>query len=468
MSEVNRTKRILSKAGTIVLCVVVVVAAVLLVFSIFSGNGRTLPGGYRPLTVLSGSMEPTLPVGSVVISKAVDPATIETGDIVTFAQTGDLTGRTSPFVTHRVTEVVSGDSGLSFLTKGDANNSADMDPVLAERVVGKVTLTLPYLGYVTRFVRSPLGLILMIVLPAAILIVWEGIGLVNGRKKLTKPDKKTATILILALAGAGCAGAVFGTQGNVTSAYFATVQSVDANFSTGTWEEPPQPSVDLTLSAGTAKAVRPTEVPPGPASFTIASIDEESGELKLDFGELHPGNTNNSVDVFRIKNEGDDPIEIDVVGAQGFEPFVVSVGQGSHGMPVTLEPGEEYSIDIKLGIVQGAAGDYTGVIRIKVTGLSATYDIPALVTVIDDGQGPEKGNADEEVGAAQSLLGEPILGGGVDSGTTTTTGALGDQSGQGSEEADGGDISTTTTTSGGSDPDGGLPRIDPEPSPAEE
>jgi signal peptidase len=207
---VSRGKKILTRSGTALLCLAVALAAALLVLQAFANNGKALPGGYRPLVVLSGSMEPAMPVGSVVLTKSVVSGGVDAGDIITFALTSDMTGRTNPFATHRVVRVVEGETGRGFVTKGDANNAQDPSPVPAERLIGKVVLVVPYVGHLTHFVQSPFGLILMILLPGAILVIWEGIDLVRRRTKIPQTVAMIVVVLMLCFVGAAQAGLAAG------------------------------------------------------------------------------------------------------------------------------------------------------------------------------------------------------------------------------------------------------------------
>ena len=76
-------------------------------------------------------------------------------------------------------------TGLSFVTKGDANNTTDLNPVVAGQVVGRVVLIVPFVGRLSLFVHSLWGWILMVILPALILISWEVVDVVvlAGKKK---------------------------------------------------------------------------------------------------------------------------------------------------------------------------------------------------------------------------------------------------------------------------------------------
>ena len=110
--------------------------------------------GFRPYVVLSGSMEPSYSVGSLIYVKAVDPRELETGDVITFMITEGTVA------THRITEVVLDDNDptvVRFRTKGDANESEDGSLVHYKNVIGSPVFTIPKLGYVANYIQNPPG-----------------------------------------------------------------------------------------------------------------------------------------------------------------------------------------------------------------------------------------------------------------------------------------------------------------------
>ena len=123
--------------------------------------------GWRVDTVFSGSMEPQLKVGGVVVTRPVEAEDIKVGDTITF-----YSPLSEQLTSHRVIAVEEG-SSVHFRTNGDANEDADPFIVPAQNVVGKVCFHLPYFGYVTQFVKTPLGFLLTLCLPGLIIIVME-------------------------------------------------------------------------------------------------------------------------------------------------------------------------------------------------------------------------------------------------------------------------------------------------------
>lgn len=148
-------------ATVLLLCVVVPLATFLV--------GAWL-AGWRLQHVSTPSMEPTYPVGSLVVSDPVDPSEVDVGNVITFVDPGDR-GRT---VTHRVVEVqASPDDGLSFVTRGDNNPDVDREPVPARNVQSRVRWAVPALGSWLAQVQSPAGVAVLLGLPLLVLVVGE-------------------------------------------------------------------------------------------------------------------------------------------------------------------------------------------------------------------------------------------------------------------------------------------------------
>jgi signal peptidase len=107
--------------------------------------------GATPLTVLTGSMEPRLPPGTLIVVKPTPVDEIRIGDVVTY----QIESGRPEVVSHRVTEIVSSsDGGTAFVTKGDANSEPDAALVLPEQVRGTLWYSVPWLGFVNQVVNG--------------------------------------------------------------------------------------------------------------------------------------------------------------------------------------------------------------------------------------------------------------------------------------------------------------------------
>ena len=162
--------RFFSIFGNIVFVMLLLFMATLSFFLIQSriSGGAPQVAGYQMYIVLSGSMSPEFDTGSLAFVREAEPEQIVIGDIITYRTQPEANSLT----THRVVEVIRND-GLRFITRGDANNINDPNPVLAENVVGRVTGSVPYVGYILNYVQTREGLILLIFVPGVLIIAYE-------------------------------------------------------------------------------------------------------------------------------------------------------------------------------------------------------------------------------------------------------------------------------------------------------
>ena len=124
--------------------------------------------GFQVFTVLSGSMEPTYHVGSLIYVKKADYKELRSGDVITFMLDEDT------IATHRIVEVVPDEedpSVLRYRTKGDANEAEDGSLVHYKNVVGTPVFTIPRLGYVANYIQSPPGMYVAISAGAVLLLL---------------------------------------------------------------------------------------------------------------------------------------------------------------------------------------------------------------------------------------------------------------------------------------------------------
>lgn len=177
------------------LLILVIAAAAVLGFSARrSGDRVPTIAGYKVLAVLSGSMEPRIHTGDVIIVKplANPAAEVKDGDIITFR----TREKADMLITHRVmgTVKVNGEP-VAFGTKGDANASPDNEVVTPEQVVGRYQWRIPYFGYVSSFIRKPLGVVLVVILPGLFIIgsefvkMWKALSEADAAKAADAGDE---------------------------------------------------------------------------------------------------------------------------------------------------------------------------------------------------------------------------------------------------------------------------------------
>lgn len=152
------TLRSLGTVLCVLLAFVLIVNVTLLVKSYL--NPDQVPDflGYTPLVVQSGSMEPTIAIGDLVLTRKSDLSQVKAGDILSFYDNGQV-------VTHRIDKIeLSGDK-VSYITKGDNNNTPDLLPVTPAQVAGVYVTHVKGIGDFILFLSSVPGMLLFILLP---------------------------------------------------------------------------------------------------------------------------------------------------------------------------------------------------------------------------------------------------------------------------------------------------------------
>ncbi len=125
--------------------------------------------GYSPVICLSGSMEPAFSAGDMImIRRTEDPSGLKEGDVICY-----LTGE-GVAVTHRIAQVTELDGQVRYITRGDANDTADRLAVSPGQIEGVYTgLHIPKLGSLAMFMQTTTGMILFIICPLLILVAWD-------------------------------------------------------------------------------------------------------------------------------------------------------------------------------------------------------------------------------------------------------------------------------------------------------
>lgn len=126
--------------------------------------------------IISPSMEPQIKVYDVVVTMTVDPSTIKVGDVISFISSSSISR--GLLVTHRVVSIAKASNDeLAFQTKGDNNLVADSSMAMASSIVGKVIFKIPQLGRVQFFLAQKSGWLMVVVLPALGVIIYDFIKL---------------------------------------------------------------------------------------------------------------------------------------------------------------------------------------------------------------------------------------------------------------------------------------------------
>ena len=134
-------KKICGFLSGIILIVLALLAGVLIIPRLM---------GYEEMAVLTGSMEPEYPVGSLIYVREQDPETLQVGGVITYRLSGDTV------VTNRIVEINTAEQTVT--TIGDANESNDGQPIPFDSIVGKAEFKVPYLGFISMNIRTPQGI----------------------------------------------------------------------------------------------------------------------------------------------------------------------------------------------------------------------------------------------------------------------------------------------------------------------
>lgn len=171
----NTIPRVPNSHTVVNVLAVVLLVAVVVPFAVF--NVPQAVGADRAYVVGSSSMSPAISTGDAVLVNEVSPAAVEEGDVITFIDgtraTIEAGQAGSNLVTHRVVGIEHTNQGPAFKTKGDANEEADRGHVPASALVGRVMLTIPYIGHVIVFAGSQLGLLMLVAIPLGLLVLGE-------------------------------------------------------------------------------------------------------------------------------------------------------------------------------------------------------------------------------------------------------------------------------------------------------
>lgn len=174
-----RKGKIAQSVGAIVLAILAA-PSILLLFP-------ALAGGSQADVVLTGSMEPAIHAGDLVVLDV--PADrgrgLAVGDVIAYRVPASAT-----IVLHRIIEVQRDAGGWSYVTQGDANPAPDPNPVPSSQVVGTYSLRVPYYGLLLNAVGGRLGLVILVIVPSLFVLAHELKILARGAVRSAAPPKK--------------------------------------------------------------------------------------------------------------------------------------------------------------------------------------------------------------------------------------------------------------------------------------
>lgn len=177
----TNSRKILNLLSSILLYSILAIIGLIIVMfiayfidqKIAESKGETRPPLFGAYVIISNSMIPTINVRDAVVTMRTTEKNIKMNDIITFISK-DIETRGTP-ITHRVVGIIYEDPEtktkvLGYRTKGDHNNTQDFALIKPDEVLGKVYLRIPLVGYLQLFLTTPIGWLLVIVLPCLLII----------------------------------------------------------------------------------------------------------------------------------------------------------------------------------------------------------------------------------------------------------------------------------------------------------
>ena len=146
--------------------------------------------GATPLTVLTNSMAPGLPPGTLIVIRPTDADELRIGDVATY----QMRAGESAVITHRIIAISSSSAGgRTFTFKGDNNGVEDSEPVVEERIRGRLWYSLPFIGYVNNALGVH-GKAWAVPAAAVLLLAYSGYMIASGTVAAakTRRSKKSA------------------------------------------------------------------------------------------------------------------------------------------------------------------------------------------------------------------------------------------------------------------------------------
>ncbi len=167
-TAIQRITSVLAIISCLILIPILLINLVIIVKGSLSPKEVPTVFGYAPMAVITDSMntgkKETINAGDLVVTKKVDPETLQVGDIIMFKNNDSA-------IIHRI---VSYDSKSgTFTTKGDANNTEDLDPVQKKNIIGKYVGRVPGLGKFVLFSKTPLGILICMGFPLLLLLGYD-------------------------------------------------------------------------------------------------------------------------------------------------------------------------------------------------------------------------------------------------------------------------------------------------------
>lgn len=162
-------RKVLVCAISLFLVSIIVVNFTLVIKSETNKNEIPDFAGYTPFVIATGSMEPQIKVNDIIITKKIkNENSLKVGDIISYrSKTDDIV------ITHRIYEIKNEDGKKYYIMKGDNNNQVDGEEVEFSNIVGKYRFMIPGVGFLVTYLKSPLGMVMVIGVILLIYVIFD-------------------------------------------------------------------------------------------------------------------------------------------------------------------------------------------------------------------------------------------------------------------------------------------------------
>lgn len=179
----NRIKKIIKVIVYIFVALLIIINGTILGMKMLGKQPSIL--GYHIYYIASGSMEPTIKTGQVIVGKETDIKDLKVDDIVTFYGTkGSLNGK---IITHRIKKIYEEDGQIYLITKGDAVNDED-EAFLATDVISVMKFKIPLAGTLIKLISNKFGFIFIVLVPLGIILISQLVDLKKAIKNEESED----------------------------------------------------------------------------------------------------------------------------------------------------------------------------------------------------------------------------------------------------------------------------------------
>lgn len=305
--------------------------------------------GNQSLIVRSGSMQPVIRVGDLIVVKtqsafetpqAVIPR-YKKGDIIAFKSQKD----TKAFTTHRVANIEVNGNGIFYTTKGDANEDADKNLIAEKDIIGKSVVVIPALGKLLAFTKSNIGFPILVIFPAALVIILEAIGIfreIKRQQRLIEIPTPKSNVIPLQVIIASLLSVLLIRS---SFAYFSdTATSSNNTFTAAQTFASPTP----TTSPSPSPSVSPSPSPQLANHLVISEVQINGANANQDFVEIY-NPTDQAVDL--------DDWNIRKRTSNGTETSLVLIGAGesipAHGFFLWSNDAGTFEVDIGADVSNG-------------------------------------------------------------------------------------------------------------------